>query len=69
LTKKNYLDILLDYLKLEVYAAKDIKTPLLPCKYKGKTIFPTGRRAGIYLSEELKAVLHQGYQIIFLVAY
>jgi hypothetical protein len=55
-------------LKVEVNSAKDIKIPLLPCKYNGKTIYPTGSRIGTYFSEELKAVLPQGYQFKFLEA-
>jgi hypothetical protein len=30
------------FFKVVVYSSKDIKLPLLPCKYNGKTIFPTG---------------------------
>jgi hypothetical protein len=30
------------YLKIKVTCPKNIKVPVLPCKYKGKTIFPTG---------------------------
>ena len=36
------LDNFFGYLKVEVNVPKDIKIPLLPCKYEGKTIFPTG---------------------------
>jgi len=32
-----------DFLKVEVTCPSSIKIPLLPCKYKGKTIFPTGK--------------------------
>lgn len=48
---------------------KYIKITLLPCKYKGKTIFPTGNWSGTYLSEELKAVLPHGYQFKFIEGY
>ena len=47
----------------EIYCPKDIKIPLLPLKYKGKTIFPTGSWIGVYFSEELKAVTKYGYKI------
>ena len=30
---------------------------MLPVKYKGKTIYPTGKWNGTYFSEEIKAVL------------
>jgi DNA polymerase type B, organellar and viral len=36
------LDKFFGYLKVEVTCPKNIKTPILPCKYNGKTIFPTG---------------------------
>jgi hypothetical protein len=36
------LDNFFGFLKVEVNLSKDIKLPLLPCKYNGKTIFPTG---------------------------
>ena len=52
-----------------VSLSKDVKIPLLPCKYNGKTIYPTGRWTGVYFSEELKAVLPHGYQFKFLEAY
>lgn len=45
---------------------KRLKIPLLPCKYNGKTIYHTGSLIGVYLSEELKAVLPHGYQFKFL---
>ena len=37
---------------------------MLPLKYEGKTIYPTGTWTGTYFSEELKAVLalNLGYQ-------
>jgi hypothetical protein len=57
------------FLKVEVNSPNNIRTPLLPCKYQGKTIFPTGSWTGTYFSEELKAVLPQGYQFKILEAY
>ena len=36
------LNTFFGYLKVLVNSPKDIKTPLLPCKHNGKTIFPTG---------------------------
>jgi DNA polymerase type B, organellar and viral len=30
------------FLKVEVNSSRDIPIPLLPCKYQGKTIYPTG---------------------------
>jgi len=36
------LNTFFGYLKVVVNSPKDIKTPLLPCKHNGKTIFPTG---------------------------
>lgn len=49
------------FLQVEVTAPKDLIIPMLPFKYKGKTIFPTGRWYGTYFSEELKAVAAYGY--------
>jgi DNA polymerase type B, organellar and viral len=52
-----------------VISPNNIKTPLLPCKYQGKTIFPTGSWTGTYFSAELKAVLPMGYQFKIIEAY
>jgi hypothetical protein len=30
------------FLKVVVYSPREIKIPLLPCKYNGKTIYPAG---------------------------
>lgn len=57
------------YLKVEVSCLKDIKVPVLPFKFNGKTIFPTGRWIGSYFSEELKAVLSLGYKFKFIEGY
>lgn len=54
------------FLKVEVVSPENIKIPLLPCKYLGKTIFPTGSWIGTYFTEELKAVLPMGYNLKFL---
>lgn len=64
-----YLNTFFGYLKVVVNSPKDIKTPLLPCKHNGKTIFPTGSWIGTYFSEELKAVLPHGYKFNFLEGY
>jgi len=52
------------FLKVEVNCPLNVKVPVLPNKYNGKTIFPTGIWIGTYLSEELKAVQKYGYQFI-----
>jgi hypothetical protein len=36
------LDDFFGFLKVEVNCPKSVKIPVLPCKYNGKTIFPTG---------------------------
>jgi DNA polymerase type B, organellar and viral len=36
------LNTFFGYLKVVVNSSKDLKIPVLPCKYNGKTIFPTG---------------------------
>jgi hypothetical protein len=57
------------FLKVEVTSPKDIKVPVLPCKYQGKTIFPTGKWIGTYFSEELKAIIKYGYKFKFIEGY
>lgn len=57
------------FLKVEVTCPKDIKVPVLPCKYQGKTIFPTGKWIGTYFSEELNAVIKYGYKFKFIEGY
>ena len=57
------------FLKVEVTCPRNIKVPLLPCKYQGKTIFPTGKWIGTYFSEELKGVASYGYTFKFLEGY
>ena len=48
---------------VKVYCPVTIKKPILPFRYKNKTIFPTGSWVGVYYSEELKAVSKYGYKI------
>ena len=36
------LNTFFGFLKVEIISSKDIKIPLLPCKHRGKTIYPTG---------------------------
>jgi hypothetical protein len=57
------------FLKVEVTCPKSIKVPVLPVKYNGKTIFPTGTWIATYFSEELKAVLEYGYKFKYLEGY
>lgn len=47
----------------EITTPRDILKPLLPYKYQGKTIYPTGNWIGVYFSEELKAIEGYGYKI------
>lgn len=53
------------FLKVEVYCPPSVKRPVLPVKFEGRTIFPTGTWIGTYFSEEIKAVLKLdlGYKI------
>lgn len=55
------LDQFFGFLQVEVTAPKDLTIPMLPFKFKGKTIFPTGKWVGTYFSEELKAAVKYGY--------
>ena len=64
--KNNFkLDNFFGFLEVEVTAPKNLVIPLLPLKYQGKTIFPTGKWVGTYFSEELKAVLKYGRRTSF----
>jgi len=54
---------------IEHRAKVNVKVPVLPCKYNGQTIFPTGIWIGTYFSEELKAVQKYGYTFKFIKAY
>ena len=63
------LDNFFGYLKVEINCPLNVKVPVLPCKYKGKTIFPTGVWIGTYFSEELKAVQKYGYTFKFINGY
>ena len=51
------LDNFFGFLKVEVHCPPSLKRPVLPCKFEGKTIFPTGTWTATYFSEEIKAVL------------
>lgn len=65
--KPNFnLDNFFGFLEVEVTCPKNLVIPLLPFKYQGKTIFPTGKWVGTYFSEELKAVLKYGYSFKFI---
>ena len=63
------LDNFFGFIKVEVNCPLNVKVPVLPCKYNGKTIFPTGIWIDTYFSEELKAVLSLGYTFKFIEAY
>ena len=45
------------FLEVEVECPTTVTKPMLPVKYKGKTIYPTGKWTATYFSEEIKAVL------------
>ena len=59
------------FVEVEVYCPSTVVKPMLPVKYKGKTIFPTGSWSGTYFSEEIKAILdlNLGYEFKILKAY
>lgn len=56
------------FCKVEVESPNTLR-PILPLKYKDKTIFPTGKWVGIYFSEELKTAIQYGYKIKLLSGY
>ena len=55
------LEEMFGFCEVVVTCPKDIKKPVLPHKYNGETIFPTGEWTGVYFTEELKAVSNLGY--------
>ena len=57
------LDDFFGFCLTEIQCPENIDKPMLPLRYKGKTIFPKGKGVGTYFSEELKAVLPLGYKI------
>ena len=57
------------YVLAQKYCPKNMIRPVLPYKYKGKTIYPTGIWIGVYFSEELKAVEKLGYKITLIKGY
>jgi len=63
------LDLFFGFLEVEVTCPKNIKIPVLPHKYNGKTIYPTGSWVGVYFSEELKAVVKLGYTFRYIKGY
>jgi hypothetical protein len=66
----NCLDNFFGFINCKVTIDKDILKPMLPFKYNGKTIFPTGDISGIYFSEELKAISKlDGYKIKIISGY
>lgn len=56
------LDNFFGFCEAEIETPNTLK-PILPCKYKGKTIFPTGSWTATYFSEELKAIVERGYKV------
>lgn len=64
------LDNFFGFINCEISIDKDILKPMVPYKYGGKTIFPTGNVSGVYFSEELKAFNKlDGYKIKLLNGY
>jgi hypothetical protein len=58
------------FIECEITISCNILKPMVPFKYKGKTIFPTGDISGIYFSEELKAISKlDGYKIKIISGY
>ena len=61
---KNGLGDFFGFLKVTISCPDSVFRPVLPFKYKGKTIHPRDTFTATYFSEELKAVLPLGYKII-----
>lgn len=56
------LNTFFGFIEVEVTCPTNMLKPVLPFKYEGKTIYPTGTWTAIYFSEELKAVQYLGYK-------
>jgi hypothetical protein len=67
-TNLTSLDNLFGFCLVEVECPPHVK-PVLPVKFEGKTIHPTGKWIGTYFSEELKAVQKLGYKFRIIKAY
>ena len=51
------------FIELELECPQSVKRPVLPLRWKNRTIYPRGRFSGVYFSEEIKDILDYGYQI------
>nr|WVH37927.1 DNA polymerase [Dichomitus squalens] len=58
------LDSFFGFIDLVIECPDSVINPVLPFKYKHRTIFPRGRFSGVYFSEEIKDVIKLGYKII-----
>lgn len=52
------------FIELELECPKSVNRPVLPLKWKNRTIYPKGKFSGVYFSEEIKDVLKIGYKIV-----
>jgi hypothetical protein len=57
------------FIEVEVLCPIDMKRPVLPYHFNGKTIYPVGSWKGVYFSEELKAVQMLGYEFKLIKGY
>jgi hypothetical protein len=57
------------FVKCKVTTPINILKPILPFKYQGKTIFPTGTWVATYFSEEIKEGLKLGYKFEYYEGY
>src|SRR6266478_2595449 len=63
------LDNFFGFALVKVVCPLDMLRPVLPVHHEGKTIYPVGTWEGTYFSEELKAVVKLGYEIILIKGY
>lgn len=56
------LDNFFGYIEVDVTCPSTMLKPMLPFKYEGRTIYPTGTWRGVYFSEELKGMIPLGYK-------
>jgi len=63
------LDDFYGFVLAKITCSRTMEKPMLPYKYEGRTIYPTGTWIGVYFSEELKAVAKLGYTIKLISGY
>lgn len=61
--KSFYLYNFFGFIELEIECPGSVKRPVLPFKWRNRTIYPKGKLSGVYFSEEIKDMFNIGYKI------